>query len=128
MVYVDASVALAYLRGEDVRPRREFWEGDLISSRLLEYETIGRLHATGRGQTLGEVARAILARVALVDLVEPVSQRALTAFPTPVRTLDALHLACMDFLKEQGLKLQLASYDQRLIAAARALGVESHPL
>jgi predicted nucleic acid-binding protein len=125
MIYVDASVALAYLRGEDVRPPRDFWEEELISSRLLEYETLGRLHSTGYGETHGEVARAILARVALVDLVEPVSQRALAAFPTPVRTLDALHLSCMDFLREQGMEVELASYDKRLIAAASAIGVGS---
>jgi predicted nucleic acid-binding protein len=126
MVYVDASVALAYLRSEDVRPSADFWSQELISSRLLEYETLGRLHATGYGATHGATARAILARVALVDLVEPVSERALAAFPTPVRTLDALHLACMSFLREQGMEVRLASYDRRLMAAANALGVESY--
>jgi len=128
MVYLDTSVALAHLRGEDVRPPEALWREELISSRLLEYETIGRLHATGYGATHGESARALLSRVALVDLVEPVSDRALSAFPTPVRTLDALHLACMAFLREQGVELQLASYDRGLTAAANAIGVESFPL
>jgi uncharacterized protein len=47
--------------------------------------------------------------------------RALEAFPNPVRTLDALHLASMDFLRRQGQVVSLASYDDRLIDAALAL-------
>jgi hypothetical protein len=36
--------------------------------------------------------------------------------------LDALHLATMDFLRNQGLALELASYDRRQAAAAVGLG------
>jgi hypothetical protein len=49
--------------------------------------------------------------------------RALELFPVPVRTLDALHLATMDFIRESSEPVQLASYDNRLIAAAEALGI-----
>ena len=35
--------------------------------------------------------------------------------------LDALHLAAMDFLQKQGQVIDLASYDDCLISAARAL-------
>jgi hypothetical protein len=48
--------------------------------------------------------------------------RALLPFPQAVRTLDALHLATLDFLRTQGLDVALASYDQRLSAAAAGLG------
>jgi predicted nucleic acid-binding protein len=41
----------------------------------------------------------------------------------PVRTLDALHLATMDFLRAHGQALELASYDERLLAGARALQI-----
>ena len=41
----------------------------------------------------------------------------------PVRTLDALHLATMDFLRGHGRVIELASYDARLRAAARALRI-----
>lgn len=44
--------------------------------------------------------------------------RALLPFARPVRTLDALHLATMDFLRSQGLMPSLATYDERLAAAA----------
>ena len=48
----------------------------------------------------------------------PVLGRALLPFVKPVRTLDALHLATMDFLRGQGLTPALATYDQRLALAA----------
>jgi hypothetical protein len=54
--------------------------------------------------------------------------RALEPFETPVRTLDALHLASIEFLRERGQSVELASYDDRLTAAARALGIETVPL
>ena len=50
-------------------------------------------------------------------------ERALEPFPIPVRTLDALHLASIAFLLERGQTIALASYDDRLLAAAKALGV-----
>jgi predicted nucleic acid-binding protein len=49
--------------------------------------------------------------------------RALEPFPVAVRTLDALHLATMDFIRESGEPVEFASYDNRLIAATEALGI-----
>jgi hypothetical protein len=49
----------------------------------------------------------------------------LEPFPIPVRALDALHLASMVFVRSLGHSMELASYDQRLIAAARTLGISS---
>jgi hypothetical protein len=49
--------------------------------------------------------------------------RALEPYPIPMRTLDALHLATIDFLQHRGRRVELASYDQRLLSAARALGM-----
>jgi hypothetical protein len=63
----------------------------------------------------------LLGRIALVELSPPVLARALEPFPRPVRTLDALHLASMDFVRTQGQSITLASYDARLITVARAL-------
>ncbi|MDE0026769.1 MAG: hypothetical protein OXP69_20345 [Spirochaetaceae bacterium] len=39
------------------------------------------------------------------------------------RTLDALHLASIEFLRSQGQFIELASYDGRMLAIARALDV-----
>jgi uncharacterized protein len=59
----------------------------------------------------------------MIELSAPVLVRALDPFPVPVRTLDALHLASLDFLRTQGQRPRLASYDERLLAAARALAI-----
>lgn len=57
-------------------------------------------------------------------MAPPVLARALEPFPAPVRTLGALHLASIDFLRSQGQNVRLASYDERLPSAARALDTE----
>jgi hypothetical protein len=51
--------------------------------------------------------------------------RALEPFPVAVRTLDALHLATIEFLCNQRESVTLASYDNRLLAAAQALGIST---
>ena len=123
MIYIDTSVVLAHLFAEDRRPADLLWKQPLLSSRLLEYELWIRVNARGMGGSHGEHVRDILGRVALVELAPPVLARALDAFPTPVRTLDALHLATLEFLRSQGQTISLASYDERLNTAARALGI-----
>jgi len=52
--------------------------------------------------------------------------QALEPFPVPIRTHDALHLASPEFLKSHGQTIHLASYDERLLSAARRLGIEVH--
>lgn len=59
----------------------------------------------------------------MIELTRLSLRRALEPFPVGVRTLDALHLATMDFTRDSGESVQLASYDNRLIAAAQALGI-----
>jgi hypothetical protein len=56
-------------------------------------------------------------------LTPTILARALEPFPAPVRTLDALHLASADFLRQQGQSLLLGSYDARMLDAARRLGI-----
>ena len=121
MTYLDTSVALAHLLAEDRSPPERLWQEPLISSRLLEYEVWTRIHAKKLSGSHADDVRALLSRVALIELSPPVLSRALEPFPKPVRTLDALHLAAMDFLQKQGQVVNLASYDDRLISAARAL-------
>ncbi len=122
MIYLDTSVALAHLLSEDRRAPERLWAESLVASRLLEYEIWNRLHRLGAAQSHGEAARDLLARVAFVELAPEVLARALEAFPQPVRTLDALHLASADFLRAAGAKVEIATYDDRLRRAAEALG------
>jgi hypothetical protein len=123
MIYLDSSVALAQLLAEDRTPPAAIWREPLIASRLLEYEVWNRLHARRLGRSHGDNTRALIGRVALIELAPPVLERVLEPFPTPVRTLDALHLASIEFLRGRNQKVELASYDERLTAAARALGI-----
>jgi hypothetical protein len=81
------------------------------------------LHARGLAKSHGEHARELLQRVALLELAPTVLARALDAFPVAVRTLDALHLASLEFLRAQRQEIQLATYDSRQAAAARRLRI-----
>jgi predicted nucleic acid-binding protein len=123
VIYLDSSVALAHLLAEDRFPAEGLWQQQLVSSRLLEYEVWNRIHARRLDRSHGDAARALIGRVALLELAPPVLARALEPFPSPVRTLDALHLASIEFLRQRQQKLELASYDERLIAGARALHI-----
>ncbi len=123
MTYVDTSVALAELFSEDRRPPTAFWEGPLVSSRLLEYELWTRIHSRGAARTHGEAARELLAHVSFMELAPPVLARALEPFPFPIRTLDALHLATAIYISERRAAVGLAAYDDRMLRCARSLGI-----
>jgi predicted nucleic acid-binding protein len=128
MIYIDTSVALAELLAEDRRPAENFWNETLVSSRLLEYEVWIRVHARRLARSHGDAARALVGRVALLELVSPVLTRALEPFPKPVRTLDALHLASTEFLRERQPAIRLATYDHRQAVAAKAMGIALYDL
>ena len=121
MIYVDTSVALAHLLAEDRSPPSNLWDGLLVASRLIEYEIWNRLHAYRLAKSHGDAADGLIGRIALMELAPPVLERAQDGFPVPVRTLDALHLATIDFLQNQGQTVELASFDQRMLNAARAM-------
>ncbi len=128
MIYLDSSVALAHLLAEDRRPPEALWSEPLVSCRLLEYEVWNRIHARGLMASHSELVRILLRRLALLEMTSPVLDRALEPFPAPVRTLDALHLASIEFLRGQGVEVELASYDDRQLRAADRLGIASYPL
>ena len=128
MIYLDTSVALAHLLVENRRPPASFWDNTLISSRLLEYELWSRLHARNLAHSHGEAAQGLLGRLALLELSPQVLAHALGAFPIPLRTLDALHLASLDYLRGQRQAVELASYDRRMTAVARVMDIPVHDL
>lgn len=123
MIYIDSSVALARLLVEPRSAPEQLWEERLVSSQLLEYEVWNRVHAYGLAGSIGNEAQALLLRVGMVEMTRSVLAKALEPLPMPLRTLDSLHLATMDFLRGRGEAVELASYDGRLLAAAQALGV-----
>lgn len=127
MIYLDTSVVLARLFAEDRAPPDALWSQTLVASRLLQFEVFNRVHARAAAATHGDDARRLVDRIHLVEMSGAVLGRALLPFAAPVRTLDALHLATMVFLRGQGLEPALASYDERLLEAALGEGFALAP-
>ena len=125
MIYVDSSVLLADLFAEPRSPPDTLWDEDLASSRLLTYEVWNRINTYGLMISHSSRASGLLARVSLTEMSAAALARALEPFPVAVRALDALHLATLEFLRNQGKSVMLASYDNRLLAAAQALGIST---
>ena len=122
MIYLETSVALASLFDEPRKPAAEFWAQSMVSSRLLQYELLVRFNALGTAPGSVGKASVFLDGIVLVDLEAPTLVRALQPFPLGVRTLDAIHLATVDYLSNQGLDVEVATYDRRLAEAAKAMG------
>jgi hypothetical protein len=123
MIYLDTSVALAHLLAEDRKPPDRIWKETLVSSRLLVYETWVRIQGRSLSRTHGEAVNDLLGRISFLELSPAVLARALEPFPIPVRTLDAIHLASIEFLRGLRQEVDLASYDGRQVEAARRLGI-----
>ena len=90
---------------------------------MLEFEVWNRVHAYRLAGTHAYEASTLLQGVELLEMNRPILSRALEPWLAPLRTLDALHLATLEYLRRQGEMVELASYDGRLIAAAQALGI-----
>lgn len=126
MIYVDSSVALAKLLAEKRRVPDSFWDLDLVSSRLLEYEVWNRVHARRLAEALGQQTAALFQRIRIVELSPEALARALEPFQIPLRTLDTLHVATIEYLRRVGQDVRLASFDERMLASARALNIPLH--
>ena len=99
-----------------------FWNERLVSSRLLEYEVWNRIHARGLTRFYDAV-RELLGRIDLIELDSECLGGASEPFPVVVRTLDALHLASIEFLRDRHIDVELASFDNRMLLAAQALHI-----
>lgn len=128
MTYLDTSVALAHVLAEDRCPPDALWERTLVSSRLLEFEMWTRIHARGLTRSHGDVVHALLGRIAFIELIPEVLARATEPFPLSLRTLDSLHLGTLEFVRTQGVPVDLAAYDERMREAAVALQIPLFPL
>ena len=100
-------MALAHLLAEDRFPPDTLWEDN---AHQLQHSH-------------GDAVRNLIGRVAMIEMVGPVLTRALQPFPVPVRTLDAIHLAALEFIGAQMQNVQLASYNERMVGASRLLGI-----
>lgn len=132
IAYLDSSVLLRVLLGQPDR-LAEWPEVDRgVGSALVEVEclrALDRLRLRGDLSAEGLVERreAVYRLTAEMEVVEPtwpVLRRAGQPFPTPLGTLDAVHLATALLWRDtRGEDLALATHDRALALAARASGL-----
>jgi predicted nucleic acid-binding protein len=131
IAYLDASVVLRLVLGEEHRLREWAQVKAAVASALTEVEclrTLDRLARMGRlsPDELAERRGAVyqlLAAVDLIDVSRIVLRRASEPFPTPLGTLDAIHLSTALLWRESaGDPLTMTTHDRELATAARAAG------
>ena len=133
-VYVDSSVLLRVVIGEPGRLR--IWPRitDAVASELIRLEclrTIDRARIRLRlddeevADRRGAVLEAIEA-FSLIRVDQRILERATEPFPTMLGSLDAIHLASALLARDVFEDLSLATHDQELAIAARAVGFRVH--
>ena len=133
IAYLDSSVILRLVLKEP-KPLREWAEVDqAVTSALAEVEvlrTLDRLRfsvPTIDPLVLAarrEAAFQILEGLETIEITRGVLARAAQPLPTPLGTLDAIHLVSAMGWREQFEGLVFATHDLALAAAARASGFE----
>jgi predicted nucleic acid-binding protein len=129
-VYVDSSVLLRVVLGESGTLREWPRITRALSSELIRLEclrTIDRARIRHRleDSAVAQQRAAVLEQLEGFDIVPveaTVLERAEEPFPTLLRSLDAIHLATAVLTRAQIPNLRLATHDDELATAARALG------
>ena len=131
--YLDTSVVLRWVLGApDALPRPDD-DAPRVTTRLTLAEalrTLDRLHRRGQLSEGGYAERhgiaiRLLDRVDRIHLYVAVLRRAAEPFPTPVGTLDAIHLStALQVRDTHGVEVVLATHDLELARAARAVGLD----
>ncbi|HET6681178.1 MAG TPA: PIN domain-containing protein [Gemmatimonadaceae bacterium] len=133
IAYLDASVVLRLVLGEPGRLKEWQRIDRAVASALTEVEclrTLDRLRVAG-AVTVDELANRraavyrLLEAVEVVDIARTVLRRASEPSPTPLGTLDAIHLATALLWRDsRDAALTMATHDRALATAARAAGLE----
>jgi predicted nucleic acid-binding protein len=132
IAYVDSSVVVRILFGQDRQLAEWPNLAGIYASELLRVETMRTIdRATLRAAEppdivarLRAAAFDLLSRAQLIEISSAVLDRAAEPFPTPLGTLDAIHLATALALAQEYPAMQLATHDQELADAARSVGLE----
>jgi len=133
IVYLDASVALRLVLGEPNRLAEWRRVESAVASALTEVECLRTLDRLSRLGSLSEddvAARRtavyrLLEAVEVVEVGRPVLRRASEPFPTPLGTLDAIHLStAIAWRDARNSDLTMATHDTALATAARAVGLQ----
>lgn len=132
IAYLDASVALRVVLGEPGRLAEWPRIAAAVASTLSEVECLRTLDRLLQRGSLSEEELAarrtavyrLFEGVELVDVGRTVLRRASEPFPTPLGTLDAIHLStAMAWRDSHDQPLTLATHDKTLALASRAVGL-----
>ena len=129
--YLDSSVILRVILGQPGR-LRQWRKVELgVGSGLVEVEclrTLDRLRLTGiltdkELATRREIVYRLTEEMEIVEPTTVVLRRASQPLPTPLGTLDAIHLATAILWRElRNEELTVATHDRALATAARSTG------
>lgn len=131
IAYVDSSVLLRVVLGQPDRLREWGSVQHAVTSALTEVECLRTLDRRCRQGLLDidelaerrALALQLLSRMDRVDVSTVVLRRAADPFPTPLGTLDAIHLATAVLWRDaRALVPVVATHDTQLATAARAMG------
>lgn len=133
IAYVDSSVLLRVVLGQPGRLKE--WKAITtgVASGVIEVECLRtldrlRLFEGLSDEVLASRREAVYRLVEALEVVEPttiVLRRAAQPLPTPLGTLDAIHLATATLWGElRGQALVMATHDRGLAMAARASGLK----
>jgi predicted nucleic acid-binding protein len=129
-VYVDSSVLLRVVLGEPRRLRAWSKITNPVSSELIRLECLrtidrARIRLALADEDVARYRVEVLETVEafhLVGLNPSVLERAAEPFPTTIGSVDAIHLASALLVRRQFEGLDLATHDDELATAGRAVG------
>jgi predicted nucleic acid-binding protein len=129
-VYVDSSVLLRVVLGEPRRLRAWSKITNPVSSELIRLECLrtidrARIRLALADEDVARYRAEVLETVEafhLVGLNPSVLERAAEPFPTTIGSVDAIHLASALLVRRQFEGLDLATHDDELATAGRAVG------
>ena len=134
-VYVDSSIIARRTFNQPGALHDVTW-GYGVSNELISVELLRSLDNFGLTSRPPDVERAQcrqivdrnLAQLHLVQLDAMILRRAGSASPTPLGTLDAIHLAtALIWVESTGTPLVFLTHDRQLSTAAKASGLDVYP-
>ena len=131
LFYLDSSLLLGHLIDKNGFILHADSIEHLICSPLVEIEihrTLERLYLERKlaiedySQVIGD-ARLLFESITMISLTKEIFDRAKESFPTPIKTLDSIHMSCILWLqKNQNKDVTLCTLDRQQTNCAKALG------
>jgi len=134
IAYLDSSVLLRVVLGQRGRLREWASIKEGVASAVTEVECLRTLDRLRHRGDLGdrdvaarrEAVYRLLDEVTVVEPTRPILGRAGEPLPSPLGTLDAIHLAtALAWRDATGAELVFATHDAALATAARSMGFQT---